>query len=79
MSLKPRNAREGEVTMEEEKRGFYLEEKIIWLTLTELQARLSGTPTKHVLAVWDKGKKKAGTWLWQYASYQKSASKKLII
>lgn len=28
------------------------------MTLTELQERLSGTPTKHVLAVWDGGRRK---------------------
>lgn len=48
--------------MEEEKRGFTEsvgKEDTVWLSLTELRGWLLGTPTKHVLAVWDKGKKKA--------------------
>ena len=37
----------------EERRTFNLEGETVKLTLTELQARLSGCPTKHVLAVWE--------------------------
>ena len=41
--------------MMEEKRGFTIQGCKCHLTLTELRTRLDGTPTKHVLAVWDKG------------------------
>ena len=54
--------------MKEEKRGFAIKDgsappfafagSMEWLTLTELRTRLDGTPTKHVLAVWDKGERK---------------------
>ncbi len=53
--------------MKEEKRGFAIKDgnappnafagAIEWLTLTELSSRLDGTPTKHVLAVWEDGKR----------------------
>lgn len=43
--------------MVEERRIFELDGKRHRLTLTELQGRLSGAPTKHVLAVWDGGLK----------------------
>ncbi|MBA7493292.1 hypothetical protein ES702_03850 [subsurface metagenome] len=39
--------------MSEEGRLLVLDGEAVYLTLTELQERLSGTPTKHVLAVWD--------------------------
>jgi len=38
--------------MPEERRAFNLEGETAELTLTELQERLNGCPTKHVLAVW---------------------------
>jgi len=38
--------------MSEDRRTFNLEGETVELTLTELQARLSGCPTKHVLAIW---------------------------
>ena len=41
--------------MTEERRGLIFDDEEGWLTLTELQARLSGCPTKHVMAVWDGG------------------------
>jgi len=41
--------------MKEEKRYFKIKCRMHQLTLTELRTRLAGTPTKHVLAVWDKG------------------------
>jgi len=41
--------------MKEEKRVLTLQGRKHRLTLTELRSRLDGTPTKHVLAVWDKG------------------------
>ncbi len=54
--------------MKEEKRGFAIKDgnappnafagAIEWLTLTELRSRLDGTPTKHVLAVWNEGERK---------------------
>ncbi len=46
--------------MEEEKRIFKssITGERLLLTLTELSIRLDGTPTKHVLAVWDKGERK---------------------
>lgn len=44
--------------MVEERRGFYPEGETVWLTLTELQGRLSGAPTKYVMAVWENGAKK---------------------
>lgn len=43
--------------MVEEKRGFTFQGRKHRLTLTELRNRLDGTPTKHVLAVWDEGEK----------------------
>ncbi len=53
---------------EEEKRGFAIKDKsappftfagsMEWLTLTELSIRLDGSPTKHILAVWDDGERK---------------------
>ena len=39
----------------EEKRGFTIQGCKYHLTLTELRTRLDGTPTKHVLAIWDQG------------------------
>lgn len=39
------------------KRVFTLQGRKHQLTLTELRSRLNGTPTKHVLAVWDEGEK----------------------
>ena len=45
--------------MKEEKRAFILHGRKHQLTLTELRTRLDGTPTKHILAVWDDGKKTA--------------------
>jgi len=39
----------------EEKRGFTIQGCKCHLTLTELRTKLEGTPTKHVLAVWDQG------------------------
>lgn len=39
----------------EECRGFYFEGATVWLTFTELQGRLSGVPTKHLLTVWENG------------------------
>ncbi len=39
--------------MNEEKRVFTLQGRKHRLTLTELRTRLDGTPTKHVLAVWE--------------------------
>jgi len=39
--------------MSEERRAFHLGGETVWLTLTELQGRLNGCPTKHVLAVWE--------------------------
>ena len=41
--------------MSEERRGFVIKGRKHLLTLTELQGRLSGAPTKHVLAVWADG------------------------
>ncbi len=51
--------------MKEEKRGFAIKDEnappnafagsMEWLTLTELRTKLDGTPTKHVLAVWNGG------------------------
>jgi len=41
--------------MMEEKRGFTIQGCRCQLTLTELRIRLDGTPTKHVLAIWDQG------------------------
>ncbi len=43
--------------MVEEKRSFTLQGRKHQLTLTELRTRLGGTPTKHVLAVWDDGER----------------------
>ena len=39
--------------MSEERRTFNFEGETVELTLTELQVRLSGCPTKHVLALWE--------------------------
>jgi len=47
--------RRGGGYMMEEKRGFTIQGCKYHLTLTELRNRLDGTPTKHVLAVWDQG------------------------
>lgn len=41
----------------EEKRRFIFQRRKYHLTLTELRNRLDGTPTKHVLAVWDEGER----------------------
>ena len=41
----------------EEKRSFTFQGHNYQLTLTELRNRLDGTPTKHVLAVWDEGER----------------------
>ncbi len=41
--------------MNEEKRVLILQGRKYQLTLTELRTMLDGTPTKHVLAVWDDG------------------------
>ncbi|GAG80051.1 unnamed protein product [marine sediment metagenome] len=41
--------------MMDEKRGFTIQGCKCHLTLTELRTRLDGTPTKHVLAIWDQG------------------------
>lgn len=41
--------------MNEERRRLKIQGRLEWLTLTELRSRLDGTPTKHVLAVWDEG------------------------
>ncbi len=43
--------------MKEEKRVFTIQGRSHQLTLTELRTRLDGTPTKHVLAVWEDGKR----------------------
>ncbi len=43
--------------MEEEKRIFKFTGERLLLTLTELSTRLDGSPTKHILAVWDEGEK----------------------
>ena len=43
--------------MKEEKRVFILQGRRHRLTLTELRTMLDGTPTKHVLAVWDEGER----------------------
>jgi len=43
--------------MKEEKRVLTLQGRKQRLTLTELRSRLDGTPTKHVLAVWDEGER----------------------
>lgn len=46
--------------MSEERRGFTLEGKIVWLTLTELQSHplMSGVPTKYLMGVWENGRRK---------------------
>ena len=41
--------------MTEERRAFYFGGETVWLTLTELQGRLDGCLTKHVLGVWEHG------------------------
>ena len=41
----------------EEKRSFTFQGRRHRLTLTELRSMLDGTPTKHVLAVWDEGER----------------------
>jgi len=43
--------------MKKEKRVFTLQGRKHRLTLSELRSRLNGTPTKHVLAVWDEGER----------------------
>lgn len=43
--------------MKKEKRSFTLQGRKHRLTLTELRTRLDGTPTKHVLAVWNEGER----------------------
>ncbi len=43
--------------MKEEKRAFTIQGSKQRLTLTELRTRLDGTPTKHVLAVWDEAER----------------------
>ncbi len=43
--------------MKEEKRCFEIKGRKLWLTLTELMSSLGGTPTKHILAVWDEGER----------------------
>lgn len=48
---------EGGERMRDEKRVFTLQGCKHRLTLTELRSRLDGTPTKHVLAVWDDGER----------------------
>ncbi|GAH76008.1 unnamed protein product [marine sediment metagenome] len=45
------------MTVKEEKRYFKIQGRKHRLTLTELRSRLDGTPTKHVLAIWDDGEK----------------------
>jgi len=49
----------------EERRGFtlgldavYPPGETVWLTLTELQSWMPGAPTKHVLTVWENGRRK---------------------
>jgi len=39
--------------MMEEKRSVIIQGQKYLLSLTELRTRLDGTPTKHVLAVWN--------------------------
>ena len=41
----------------EERRVVKIEGRKSWMTLTELRSKLDGTPTKHVLAVWDSGER----------------------
>ena len=41
--------------MMEEKRRVIIQGQKQLLSLTELRIRLNGTPTKHVLAVWNDG------------------------
>jgi len=43
--------------MREEKRFFKFQWRKHQLTLTELRSMLDGTPTKHVLAVWNDGER----------------------
>ncbi len=43
--------------MNEEKRIFTIQVRKHQLTLTELRTMLDGTPTKHILAVWDDGER----------------------
>jgi len=43
--------------MKVEKRLFTLQGRKHQLTLSELRSRLNGTPTMHVLAVWDDGER----------------------
>jgi len=45
------------IDMNEEKRIFKFTGERILLTLTQLQGLLPGTPTKHVLASWELGKR----------------------
>jgi len=43
--------------MKEEKRVLKLQGCKQRLTITELRTRLDGTPTKHILAIWDEGER----------------------
>ena len=43
--------------MKVEKKIFTIQGRRHRLTLSELRTRLDGTPTKHVLAVWDEGER----------------------
>ena len=43
--------------MKEEKRLLTIQGRKHRLTLSELRSRLNGTPTMHVLAVWDEGER----------------------
>jgi len=43
--------------MKEEKRIFTIQGHKHQLTLTELRTRFDGTPTKHILAIWNDGKR----------------------
>jgi len=45
------------IHIKEEKRAFIIQGRNYQLTLTELRSKLDGTPTKHVLAVWDDGER----------------------
>jgi len=43
--------------MKDEKRVLTLQGRKQRFTLTELRTRLDGTPTKHILAIWDEGER----------------------
>lgn len=45
------------MTVKEEKRGFKFVGKRIILTLTQLHGLFPGTPTKHVLVIWEEGER----------------------